>query len=304
MGRGGEEDEKAIEGLRSVAQAFASTGERQAAALRRLATAADQCAREEIQRCGSRIPSLLLGDLDPLHFGWNPFRLLSVADDEPRWTQWLHRVGSDAPGSSSALIWRALCTAVADNADLLAPKARNRHPLAGSASWRAAASETHVNWQAEVPSEGLGTIDLVVQTASILNAGIEVKLWEDWHDSERPQADRYRDLVARMQEHSPRQMVGLVLLTCREDVEVPGDYVRVTWREFARNIRRQLRSELAGDVVANIRGLLPAILTAASIETELLGLRYMDHDAAPLRHLTQWSALVTYLEESRARRSS
>lgn len=258
---------------------------------------------------------LLLRDLEPLHSRANPFRAFDIAYDEPRWTQWLAFLLRPESGPTGrGLVWSALCESVARaweqrESKPLPPKARHGDgpSLATAATWRAAKA-VRPEVQDEFAVKGLGQIDLLI-LADGLCAGLENKLWEGWHDGpDEPQADRYRKLVLKQAVEAKASHVGLVLLSCRTDLVpqgegerqsvdgYPDDYIYVTWREFAQNLRRELRA-LAVPSTGVPLAWWPATATLVSLEQDLLSLpaaEALARDSLPTLHAL--SQLNHYLQ--------
>jgi PD-(D/E)XK nuclease superfamily len=296
--------EATVRAIESVVEAVRRsrrvTPERQAktvAALEHVASVTRDHGATAVERSLAAIDEDLLRPIDPSEFSWSVFRLFHVSNRETAWTKWIAGILSPELGPElSALAWRSFCDAIVRHAAEPTPcDATDR--IATLADWRAARDVplSPGSLGSEEADEQLGRIDISVRAPSMF-AIIENKLDADWHDGDgdgdgEPQAVRYRKigLKRRIQD----QRLGLVVLTKHDDFELDNrcrDYVKITYRDLARALRRNLRSALCetGDTKSVLR-LWPAFLTVAAIEQDLLGLDIVSQlDTARLR---SWKAI-------------
>lgn len=257
-----------------------------------------------VEAARAAITAHLLRPVDPSELDWDVFGMFEVEDSETDWTLWL--AGTLRPESGAALAaltWGALCDAIVDAAREPVPSAPTDE-LATLADWRAAAGAPPKpgGVERERAHAEFGRPDLVIDAPGMFVV-VENKLDAGWHDSDEPQAVRYRKFGLRHRRVGQR--LGLVVLVKRDTCELDDrcrDYVRVTYRNLARALRRRLRDALPADApAAMLLALWPALLTVAAIERHLLGIdlaRWRDA-AASWRALQPLNALRAYLETTR-----
>lgn len=279
----------------------------QIAALRRVAGVVSAWAPSEAARLLKQANGLFMPERDPFTSRRNVFGMFNLEYVEPRWTQWLRGLLDPAMGGeTSRIAWKALCRAIEASESQAAQDcggdvsaAEKEIHLAGRQDWQEAASD-EPKVQAEVSGGPLGRIDLLAFTPKLV-VGIEMKLWEGWHDGEgEKQADRYRKLVKRAAARKSKPGFGLVVLACwdesqREKHGVPDDYVFVHWRSFAQALRRGLQA-----APTTTEDMWPVMATLVSIEQDLLELvpppprNELDAD---IRGVARLERVVRYLEE-------
>lgn len=292
--------EATVRAVESVAEAVRRSrrvpSEQQAktvAALEHVASVTRGHGATAVEHSLAAIDEALLRPIDPSEFSWSVFRLFHVSNRETAWTRWIAGILSPELGRElSALAWRSFCDAiVCHSAEPTPCDVTDR--LATLADWRAARDVplSPGSLNSEDADERLGRTDISVRAPSMF-AIIENKLDADWHDGNgEPQAVRYRKIG--LKRRTQDQRLGLVVLTKRDDFELDGrcrDYVKITYRDLARALRRNLRSALceADDAKSALR-LWPAFLTVAAIEQDLLGLDIASQlDTARLR---SWKAI-------------
>jgi hypothetical protein len=256
-----------------------------------------------------RIDRSKLRPMDPLDLQWNVFRLFHKQSSEVYWSRWLTNLLRPEHGARCAgLVWRSFCSAVAASGEAVphAPAAGEAVPsgrLARSRDWLSASTQQPGEIHGEYHVTGLGAVDVVVSTSSVL-AVIENKLWEGWHDWKPApgelsrQADRYRQLgLNRLQEG---QRLGLVVITASDEDSpftraVPPDWICVRWEAIGVALRRELRLELegAGDA-RQVLELWPALLTLVSIEQDIMGLE-LPGSSSPFTALKRLTRISRYL---------
>jgi PD-(D/E)XK nuclease superfamily len=270
--------------------------QRQVAAIHAIAERVKASFEEELTHLKRRLEACLL-PVDPLHQTWNVFRLFDLEYEEIRWTQWLAAILRPENGKRcSRIAWSAFCAAVARRAELQPPSGASN--LASHVHWNEIAREAPVV-EDEVPEKGLGQLDMLVTTPSIV-AAVENKLWAHWHDGPKaPQADRYRELANKRLVGDMHRRLGLVLISQREGLkpgDYPADYIHVSWRDLGQELRRALKHEWSGDQHTVIE-LWPLILTLVSIEQDLLGLSLTANNHGNQSMILKGlSELATYLE--------
>jgi hypothetical protein len=278
---------------RSVRDASSDEEARRAAlvpAITAVAGAVTSHGTASVQRALSELGELLLQPIDPSDIAWNAFRMFDVADKETAWTQWIAGILSPESGTElSAIAWRSLCDAVAQGGE---PQACvDDENLATLADWRAMRDVPLPNWSVatEEADPDLGRTDITVNANGMFII-VENKLDADWHDgSAATQAERYRNIGMKRRQLSQR--LGLVLLTKRDAFEMEEhcrDYIKVTYRGWARSLRRSLRG--VGDMdPRRAIALAPALLTVAAIEQDLLGITIKElRDLATGQHSWKW----------------
>lgn len=265
--------------------------ERQAkmiAALEHVASVTRDYAATAVKHSLAVIDEALLRPIDPSEFSWSLFRLFHVSNKETAWTRWIAGILSPELGSKlSVLTWRSFCDAIVrHSAEPIPSGATDR--IATLADWRAARDVplSPGSLDSEDVDEQLGRTDISVRASSMFVI-IENKLDADWHDGDgEPQAVRYRKIG--LKRRTQEQRLGLVVLTKRDDFELDDrchDYVKITYEDLARALRRNLRSALseAADT-KSVLELWPALLTIAAIEQDLLGFNIASQlDTARLR---------------------
>jgi hypothetical protein len=155
------------------------------------------------------------------------------------------------------------------------PEARqDAENLASLSDWKTARDRVVKRVGCE-EAESQARTDLTIEVEGLFVV-LENKLDAPWHNGVGdPQAVLYRRIG--MKRRGPEQRLGLVLLTKREGFDLEGhvDFIKVTYLDVARGLRRVLRSELEGIgpiSPAQAFALGPAMLTVVAIEQELLGL--------------------------------
>jgi hypothetical protein len=270
--------------------------QRQVAAIHAIAERVNASFDEELAHLNRRIEACLL-PVDPLRQTWNVFRLFDIERAEIRWTQWFAAILRPKNGKRcSHVAWGAFCAAVARRAELRPPSGASN--LASYVHWNEIASEAP-EVEDEVLEKGLGQLDMLVTTPSIV-AAVENKLWAHWHDgSKAPQADRYRTIANKRLVGDTHRRLGLVLLSQRERLkssDYPADYIHVSWRDLGQEFRRALAREWSSEQ-QTVLELWPLILTLVSIEQDLLRLSLAPGDTTNRNTiLKQLSELASYLE--------
>lgn len=300
--------EATVRAVESVAEAVRRSrrvlSERQAktvAALEHVASVTRDHGATAVERTLAAIDEALLRPIDPSEFSWSVFRLFHVSNRETAWTKWIAGILSPELGPElSALAWRSFCDAIVRHSAEPTPcDATDR--IATLADWRAARDVrlSPSSLESEDADEQLGRTDISVRAPSMF-AIIENKLDANWHDGDgEPQAVRYRKIG--LKRRTQDQRLGLVVLTKRDDFELDArcfDYVKITYGDLARALRRNLRPALceAGDTRSVLR-LWPALLTVAAIEQDLLGLDIASLlDTARLRSWKAMEMLNEFLE--------
>jgi hypothetical protein len=165
--------------------------------------------------------------------------------------------------------------------------------------WWRRASELHPTIGGVHPEyayPGKGIVDLLIETPDSVTV-LENKLWEDWHDwsDESRQADRYRAIATQLATQR-KKVSRLLLLSAREDLEyvealspnelqVPRDYVWISYTHLARALRWEIREKSIAS--ERILEFWPALLTVNAIERCILGLRKVPPEKAGWRDLSQ-----------------
>jgi PD-(D/E)XK nuclease superfamily protein len=244
------------------------------AALEHVASITRSHGTSAVERSLAAIGEALLRPFDPSEITWNVFRLFDVADKETAWTKWLSGILNPESGPElSALTWRSFCDAITRHADEPIP-CDSIDRIATLADWCAARNVELPagSVDSEDPDKAFGRTDITVRIPGMF-AIIENKLDADWHDGDgEPQAVRYRKIG--LKRRTQDQRLGLVVLTKRDDFELDDrcrDYVKITYADFARALRRNLRTPLRESCSATtVLGLWPVLLTVGAIEQDLL----------------------------------
>ena len=206
--------------------------------------------------------------VDPSRIEWSPFRFFEAEHLETRWTQWLAALLRPENGTLVATTaWKGLCAAIASACETTPPA--DGHATADD--WRAAAKNLPTSVSHE-ESFWDGRLDLVVRSPSLV-AVIENKLWAEWHDSpKRLQSDAYAEQGEVIRGAEQAERLGLVLLTCRREMDRRDRWVRVTYARLTRHLRlaAQRAARDATDPAAWLE-LAPLLLTIRDIEQHLLG---------------------------------
>lgn len=276
-------------------------------ALDKVATVTRTCGQASVDRALDAIASEMIASVDPSMLTWNAFRSFEVEDSETSWTKWLAALLSPENGPDlSRLAWQSLCDAITMQRCELAPTVdQEREALADLAAWRAARDSSLFpgSVDREVHGDELGRPDIVIDAPGLFVV-LENKLDAGWHDGEVPQAVKYRDFGLQ---RCTGKKLGLVLLTKRDTFEMGrhcSDWIRILYRDFARALRRNLRRDLGADTSTSaVVRLMPALLTVAAIEQELLGIDIQQTVATARKR--SWRAMgslneiLTYLHEER-----
>jgi hypothetical protein len=277
-------------------------------ALERVALVTRTHGEAAVVHASAMIREAMIEPVDPSTIEWNVFRFFEAADSETEWTKWLAALLSPENGPTlSQLAWRSLCDAIlAQRREATACDNEELSILATLDTWRGARDLMLPagSVDREVADAEFGRADIVINAA--LYIVIENKLEAGWHDGDGdPQAVRYRKFGLKYRHNDQR--LGLVLLTNRDDFELDhtcADYVRIQYRDLARALRHNLRSELSANasVVATL-SLWPALLTVAAIEQDLLGIEINPALVAARtrtwRSLGRLNEILDYLQEER-----
>lgn len=263
-----------------------------------------------VEAARTAIDRRLLRPVDPSELAWDVFRMFEVEDSETAWTLWLASLLRPEPEHGvalAALVWGALCDAIVATAVEPTPSAASDE-LATLADWRAAAGAPPGpgGVERERAHQDYGRPDIMIDAPGLFVV-LENKLDAGWHDSDEPQAVRYRKLGLARRERGRGQRLGLVVLVKPDDFELDDrcrDYVRVTYRAVAQALRRRLRRALPPDAsVQAVLALCPALVTVAAIERDLLGLDVARWRRAPgtWQVLQPLNELLAHLPEEEER---
>lgn len=211
--------------------------------------------------------------VDPARIGWSPFVFFESEDQETRWTQWLAAVLRPKNGTRVALAaWRGLCAAIAEACDSTPPAGGD----ASADAWRRVGAELPTSVMHEEVFED-GRLDLVIRAPGFVSI-IENKLWADWHDSpKRLQSDAYARRGEAIRAEERADSLGLVLLTCRREMDRRERWVRLTYARLARHLRRAAQELARGASPTDSQSwieLAPLLLTIRDIEHHLLGVAW------------------------------
>lgn len=285
--------------------------------VQRAAAAIDEVARTtraygeaSVASAHATIREALIQPVDPSALTWNAFQFFEVTDREIYWTKWLASVLSPENSEMlSQLVWRALCDTVQQGSEPEVCDEREHGVLAALDDWStvraplghgAVAREVHDPALGEAGVAEAGRVDIAIETSNMYVV-IENKLDASWHDGDIEQAVKYREFG--LKRLKGRQKLGLVLLTKDPDFTLEAfcrDYVRITYWDLARNLRRGLRQS-PRDVSSP--ELWPVLLTIAAIEQDLYGL---DIEAAfrarSWRALEHASEIADYLRDTEEHR--
>jgi hypothetical protein len=253
---------------------------RAAAAVEEIASVTQHHGEASVEKALATIRGAMIKPLDPSALTWNAFRFFEIVDREVYWTKWLASMISPDNGRAlSRLVWRAICDSVVEQG--CEPAIYNeceRDVLATLDDWaaehdqlpyKAVGREVHDPDLGEAGESRAGRVDIAIAAANMFVV-IENKIDAWWHDGEIKQAALYRKFGLKRLKNG--QKLGLVLLTKDPDFTLEQfckDYVRITYWDLARNLRRGLR-RLAVD--ASSAEWWPALLTIAAIEQDLCGL--------------------------------
>ena len=300
---------RAIEALAAVVRDQTKRGNKHKtgveAAVKAVADVARSHGAEAVGRALTEARGALIQPLDPSTLDWDVFRLFEHEDSETHWTKWLASTFKPEHGEAlSHVTWRALCGAVIRQSQ--EPTVRVPEEggvLAVLDDWRTAKAHPPARGEVdrEVHDDEFGRTDIIIATSS-LYVLLENKLEEGWHDTDEPQAVRYRRFALK---HRAGRKLALVLLTNRDDfklVDDYADYVRIDYRSLARSLRDELKAELQRDPsIASAFALWPALMTVAAIEHNLLHIdmtRYlMPNAVVSWQSLGPVTEIVRYLRE-------
>lgn len=246
------------------------------AALGQVSRATQHHSKGTVRELLEMIEGMMLRPVDPSEIPCNVFRMFEISGSEVAWTKWLAAMLSPEQGSQlSALVWRSLCDAIAEQELEPCPIDR-REELASRATWRklrdAPPERGHVKRERHHVRHG--RTDIEVRTPKIFLI-LENKLDAGWHDSDGGrQLVRYRKIGITGCVQSQR--LGLVVLTKNPKLELGKrceDWLKITYRDLARALRGNLREALGrGASAPRLLDLWPALLTVTAIEQDLLGL--------------------------------
>ena len=320
MKQGADREARLIAAIEAVADAASQVGNahvlhrarlatehrrRRAEAIDDVATVTRTHGQTSVERSLAAIRAALLTPVDPSALDWSAFRFFEVADREIYWTRWFASILSPTSGATSKLVWNAICNSIVEqNTEPTICDEVARGSLATLENWRAAAhdSEPLLNVEREVHDPDLGDsiakqsgfVDIAVQAPTMFVV-IENKLDASWHDGQTKQAKKYRTFGLKHLESTRK--LGLVVLTKQRDFpldEFCTDYVRVSYWDLARHLRRGLQRQHA-DTSSIVWW--PALLTIAAIEKDVYGLdigRVAD-SARSWRALNRCNELADYL---------
>ena len=250
--------------------------ERARAALEQVADVTRRHGAAAVAESLAAIEELLLRPVDPSAIAWNVFQLFETSDSEVDWTKWLAANLSPEKGAAlSALVWRSLCDAIVRQGVEPRPVVPGER-VATLDSWREARDVPLVREcvDRECHDAEHGRTDIEVRAPGIFVV-LENKLDAGWHDGDgEPQAVRYRKIG--LKHCAPTQQLGLVLLSKHRDFplgEGCDDWVKITYEDLARALRRNLRATVGeATPAATLLALWPGLLTIAAIEQDLRGL--------------------------------